>query len=75
MDEPNCGGCRFFRDRTCRRHAPIAQLNEYTHMEIVYTPDSTATHVPVKQYSEPTPVWPVVAMFDWCGEWEKKDES
>lgn len=75
MDKPNCGGCKFFKEPACHRHAPAIQLNEYMQLKTVYGADDTTQQVPVKRYGESTPVWPTVAVFDWCGEWEKKDES
>lgn len=73
MDEQNCDGCKFFRSFGCHKRSPVAKPKERISTEKIYHGDGTYEIVPVTVHDQPEAVWPSVGLYDWCGDWEKKN--
>jgi hypothetical protein len=82
MSKPNCRDCKFFDgpdayvnlypddEGYCRRNAPSPFLML---IKIGKKPDieGATAKTPNDWYAAD---WPIVAGFDWCGQWEQKNE-
>ena len=66
--DPCCAICHFFRDQTCRRHAPSP---------VMWGPFEAATKdFPFpKKIADESVVWPETRKTDWCGECQHSPEN
>jgi hypothetical protein len=82
---PECETCRFYREKECRRRAPVTfNFLLYHELELLRDiawsvrllaklPVGEADYDVKTEASEMTSwgAWPNVQPYDWCGEWEK----
>ena len=57
----SCGSCRYYRSPQCHRHAP-APIS-YEILEHALGAERAMTGLAL--------AWPVVSMYDWCGEYRQ----
>ena len=63
-DRPNCGNCRFSRQKKASKSQQL-----YGHASTIW---HCHRHPPVVVPDEghPDTFWPIVYHYEWCGHWE-----